>query len=65
MPSYRIYLLDDDDHISRPPDILECADEQEAIGKAAPQATSGKAVELWEGARLIVRIQRATKGKAA
>ena len=32
-----------------------CADEQEAIGKAA-QAANGKAVELWEGARLIVRF---------
>jgi hypothetical protein len=42
-------------HISTPPEIVECADEQEAIGKAA-QAANGKAVELWEGARLIVRF---------
>ena len=41
--------------ISTPPEIVECADEQEAIGKAA-QAANGKAVELWEGARLIVRF---------
>jgi hypothetical protein len=34
---------------------VECADEQEAIGKAL-QAANGKAVELWDGARLIARF---------
>jgi hypothetical protein len=40
-----------------PPDVVECADDQEAIGKAA-QAANGKAVELWNGPRLIVRFPR-------
>ena len=55
MPHYRIYHVVEGGHISTPPEIVECADEQEAIGKAA-QAANGKAVELWEGARLIVRF---------
>jgi hypothetical protein len=55
MASYRIYHLGDGDHISTPPVIIESADEQEAIGRAA-QAANCKAVELWDGARLIVRF---------
>ena len=55
MPYYRIYHLGNGDHISTPPIIVECADEQEAIGKAL-QAANGKAVELWDGARLIARF---------
>jgi len=43
--------------IRHPPDVVEFADDQDAIGKAA-QATKGKAVELWDGARFIVRFPR-------
>jgi hypothetical protein len=57
MPQYRIYYVDTDGHNSAPPDVVECADDQEGIGKAA-QATNGKAVELWDGARFIVRFPR-------
>jgi hypothetical protein len=57
MPFYRIYQLDDGGHISAPPATVECADEQDAISKAA-QVANGKAVELWEGARFIVRFPR-------
>jgi hypothetical protein len=57
MSQYRIYYVDTDGHNSAPPDVVECADDQEGIGKAA-QATNGKAVELWDGARFIVRFPR-------
>jgi hypothetical protein len=57
MPYYRIYRLGEGDHIAAPPDIVDCADDQEAIGKAS-QAANGKAVELWEGPRFIVRFPR-------
>jgi hypothetical protein len=57
MPQYRIYYIDHDGHNSAPPDVVECADDQEAIGKAA-LSTNGKAVELWDGARFIVRFPR-------
>ena len=57
MPCYRFYELDDGGHISTPPALVECADEQDAIRKAA-EAANGKAVELWEGARFIARFPR-------
>jgi hypothetical protein len=56
MPHYRVYFITDDGHIAGPPHV-ECADEQEAIGKAA-QAANGKIVELWSGPRLIVRFPK-------
>jgi hypothetical protein len=55
MPKYRIHTTSPEGHISAPPFIVECADDQEAIDKAA-QAVNGKAVELWEGNRFIVRF---------
>jgi hypothetical protein len=55
VPHYRIHHIGRDGHHSTPADIVECADEQEAIGKSA-QAANGKAVELWQGSRLIVRF---------
>ena len=57
MPYYRVYFVADDGHISGPPHVIECADEQEAIGKAA-QAANGKVAELWDGKRLIVRFPK-------
>ncbi len=55
MPHYRIYVTTTDGHVAAPATVVECADDQEAIGKAA-QLTNGKSVELWEGARFIVRF---------
>jgi hypothetical protein len=52
MPQYRICPLGPDGKIAAPPEVVECADEQEAIGKAS-QAVNGKGTELWEGARFI------------
>ena len=42
-------------HITGPAQVIECENEQQAIGTAA-QLTNGKSVELWEGARFIVRF---------
>jgi hypothetical protein len=55
MPAYRVYLVGKDGHISGPAHIIECADDQEAIGQAV-HYTNGKCAELWNGARLIVRF---------
>ena len=52
MPDYRVYFLDQGAHISSPPVILECADNEEAMQKAR-QYIDGKDIELWrEGTRL-------------
>jgi hypothetical protein len=54
MPHYRIYVTTTDGHVAAPATVVECADDQEAI--EAAQLTNGKSVELWEGARFIVRF---------
>ena len=55
MPHYRIYVVTHDGHISEPPHVIECEDDQAAMGKAV-QYTNGKSVELWSSARFIVRF---------
>jgi hypothetical protein len=55
MAHYRVYTTTTDGHVTAPPTVIECADDQEAIGKAA-QLANGKSVELWEGARFIMRF---------
>jgi hypothetical protein len=55
MPHYRIYVTTADGHVTAAPTVIECPDDQAAIGEAA-QLTNGKPVELWEGARLIARF---------
>jgi hypothetical protein len=52
---YRIYVTTIDGHVTVPATIIECVDDQEATLNAA-QLINGQAVELWEGARLIVRF---------
>jgi hypothetical protein len=55
VPHYRIYSVDPEGHISAPPEIVVCADDQAAIQKAE-QAVNGKGVELWEGERCVARF---------
>ena len=55
MPVYRIYFIDRANHISRPPEIIECADDQEAAEKAR-QFLDGHDVELWDLGRFVMRI---------
>ncbi len=61
VPEYRIFFLDPDSYITQPPQIVECADDQEAIQKAK-QFIDGHDIELWEKDRCIVRFAR-TSGK--
>jgi hypothetical protein len=55
MPHYRIYVTTTDGHVTAPATVIECDDDQEAIAKAE-RFINGRAVELWEGARFIVRF---------
>ncbi len=55
MPKYRVYFVDRTKHFSRPPEIVECDDDQEAIQKAK-QLLDGLDVELWDGPRMVVRF---------
>jgi hypothetical protein len=55
MVYYRIYVLDDLDHILVPPEVIECPDDQTAVA-AASQTLDAHAIEVWDGARCIIRL---------
>jgi hypothetical protein len=57
MPTYRIYFLDDGAHISRPPVVIECADNAEAA-KVARQYIDGRDIELWREGTLVARYPK-------
>ncbi len=53
MCGYRLYLLDDKDHIRSATD-LECEDDAQAIHLA--ETSLSAPMELWQGARLVKRF---------
>jgi hypothetical protein len=57
MSIYRVYFIDPDKHISRPPEILDCADDKEAAHRALA-FVNGLDLEVWSLGRLVVRFPR-------
>lgn len=55
MTAYRLYFVGSDGHIAGPPEVVECADDQAAI-EAAKQLLDGKAIEVWDKARIVIRL---------
>jgi hypothetical protein len=55
MSVYRVYFVDADGHIYQPPEIIKCANDQEATEKAR-QFIDGKDIQIWEKARLVARF---------
>jgi hypothetical protein len=53
MCGYRLYLLDDRDHITSAMD-LECEDDAHAVRLA--ETSLNAPMELWQGARLVKRF---------
>jgi len=56
VPAYHIYFIDRAGHISGPPEIVECADDQAAMQKAK-QLLDGLDLELWDGPRFVVGLK--------
>jgi predicted dinucleotide-binding enzyme len=56
VPAYRVYFIDRAGHVSRPPQIVECADDQEAAQKAK-QLVDGQDVEVWDGPRFVIGLK--------
>jgi hypothetical protein len=54
MPMYRVYFVDREGHIERPPEVIQCADDKEAAEKAK-QFIDGQDIEVWDQARLVVK----------
>ena len=60
MTRYRICTVGRDGRFAGPPQISECANDQEAI-RLATQAANGHVVEIWDFKRFVVRIIPATQ----
>jgi hypothetical protein len=58
MSHYRIYTISSEGSITGPPRVVECNDDLEAVEKAK-QVLSGEDIELWQGSRFVVRLDRA------
>ncbi len=56
MPAYRFYTMSTDGHIAGPPKVLDCVEDQEAL-RHASNLVDGHAIEVWDGARFIARIE--------
>jgi hypothetical protein len=52
MLEYRIYQLDGRNNIVRPPEIVTCEDDLEAV-----QLIDGHDLEVWQGARVVRRLK--------
>lgn len=59
MSDYRVYVIDDHDHIAKRID-LDCADDNVAI-EYAKQFINGQDIELWQRDRRIARFDSRPK----
>jgi hypothetical protein len=59
MTHYRAYAVRSDGNFDGY-ELLTCADDDDAIGKAKPLA-DGSAIELWNGERFITRLEHRSK----
>ena len=55
MPEYRFYLMDKDGHIDKPPITHDLPDDDAARAEAS-QLVEGRAVEIWQGARIVAHL---------
>jgi hypothetical protein len=55
MPAYRAFLLDQSGHITQPPQVLDCTDDDAAV-KEAQKLVNGCNVEVWDRERFIAFI---------
>lgn len=60
MDGYRVYILNDDGHISQPPKEITGEDDDDAI-EQAKAVLNGHDVEVWRRDRLIVRLSSPDK----
>jgi hypothetical protein len=61
MPEYRFYTLKSGNQMVAPPDVIDCASDQDAIDEAK-KFLDGFDVEIWQGARIVTRL-RPSDGK--
>jgi hypothetical protein len=55
MPTYRIFTVGRDGHLSGVPKTLECTDDQEAVENAMRLA-NGVGLEIWDRERMVALL---------
>ncbi len=55
MSTYRIFTVGHDRHFSGMPKVVECVDDQGAVGKAM-QLANGLDLEIWDNKRMVARL---------
>jgi hypothetical protein len=53
--SYRVYIIGRGGHLLGEPDVVECANDKEAVEKAV-QLSAGLDVEIWDYKRFVARL---------
>jgi hypothetical protein len=56
MTAYRVYVLDPSGHVTAPPHIIMCDDDDQATHYARQYYLNGEPVEVWHEARCVVRL---------
>ena len=56
MTEYRIYVVDKNNHILGPADVVDAVDDDAAMKKAAA-LLDGHAIEIWQLSRFVVRLE--------
>lgn len=56
MVAYRLYCLDREGHINTA-DWIEAADDSDAIAKARDLKRNGLKCEVWQGRRLVAKLE--------
>jgi hypothetical protein len=64
VPYYRVYPVNHAGRILGPSTVIECANDPEAIHEAQ-QAVDGHDVEIWQEARLVVRLSSDEANRSA
>ena len=55
MPTYRVYMLSKDEHITRPPRLIACPNDESAV-RNARRFLDGHVLEVWDEKRRIARL---------
>ena len=59
MAFYRFFELTNDGHIARPPEVIDCKDDEQAIAQAKKRL-DGRDIEIWAIGRFVTKISPAS-----
>jgi hypothetical protein len=51
----RLYVIDSNGHIRKPPEVVECLDDEDALSKAT-ERLHGETIEIWDQGRLVGKL---------